>query len=183
MSIFSNLTKINLTGNDISEVYPNDISNEATEIFLAGNKFVGQVNFIPSSIIHYNVDNNDLEGSLPGLSSTTIKTCNVANNNFSGNVPNLSSCTLLVKFIANDNSFTGVAQNFLVDDSLIYLDLSNNNLSSGAIDRILGALVEAGASNGYVDLTGSNNGTRSATTGAGYVTTLTGSGWTVNVNT
>lgn len=82
-------------------------------------------------LVTLDLSNNDISGPLPTIffGTDTMAHINVAHNKFSGSVPQSVDSAPLRVVDLSDNLFTDSAGNTFTDNPLLYLDVSNNNLT------------------------------------------------------
>ncbi len=192
----------NLTGSDPDVTSCFDL----TQLYLHNNNFsaVGSPDISNNTKLEFvQFNDNDFQGELANLNGlTALKEINTAVNHFTGNIPEISGATGLEKMWCNNNDFTGSIPDLndnlaltLFNCSYNYLTgwagtgfpstfeklyANNNDLSSDTVDAILGALVTAGATNGQVNVGGTN--ATAGSSGISAKNTLTGRGWSVTIN-
>jgi len=143
-----------------------------------------------NSLEYFYCQNNALTGSLPELSSSLALTAfYCSNNKLNGIIPSLYN-TKLSTFYCNDNAITtytsasgtivGSSSYFPV--SLTYFDASNNSLSTGSVNSILHDFRYSGATNGYLNLSGSGNAPPSAVGQTDKTALQYSLGWEVYTN-
>ena len=157
----TNLTSVDCSRNNISQVFPDLSSNTNLRVFLCfRNQLSGNVFDISSNLNmdHFGVGINNLTGTIPSLSANTnLKTYNVqqqtpgltggfpsidnlldidivscTGNALSGSLPNLSNNTKLRIFQFASNSFTGNIPDLSNNTQLQLFECYNNNLSGYA---------------------------------------------------
>ena len=102
------------------------------------------------------------------------------NGTMTVNANTISSLTSATRLdILGAASFTVGSETW--SGTLTSINLSDNNMTQASVDNALGAVVNGGASNGSINLSGASNSAPSAT-GLAHKTTLEGRGWTVTVN-
>lgn len=203
----TNIVTYDISDNNLVGSDP-DISNCAnlTHFYIHNNTFsaVGSPDISNNPNLQFvQFNNNNFTGGLANLNGLTgLKEFNAATNEFIGNIPEISGATGLEKMYCNNNNFTGSIPDLNDNSALTILNCSyndltgwagtafpatfkilyanGNDLSSDTVDAILGALVTAGATNGIVNVGGTN-----ATAGSAGVTaknTLISRSWSVTVN-
>lgn len=124
-------------------------------------------------------DDNFLTGTLPDISSHPLMDRFTATGaqQLTGNIPDLSNCPSLQRYYVS-NTGSGLLTGFSggVPPTLTQFNANSNSLTQTAVDNLLQAFVDAGASNGVLNLTFN---TAPSATGYANVTTLQGRGWTV----
>lgn len=150
--------------------------------------------------------------SAPSLTSVNVSGCTALqelrldDSNFSGGFPNLSGADALIYMDIDQSGITGSVDisnlpvlegfDFSGNTGLTELIISDTQplggngyellvyncaLTQTAVDNILVALSESAVTNGYVDLSGGTNAAPGAA-GLAALTTLTGKGWSYDVN-
>ncbi|WMV15818.1 hypothetical protein MTR67_009203 [Solanum verrucosum] len=139
ISNLSSLWWLNLNTNSLSGVIPTEIGNlhKLKILYLQFNRLSGSIPeglFNISTLMAISLLTNNLSGSLPSASGywqTNLQLLNLGDNNIEGVIPtSISNSSNLWDLLLNDNKFSGQIPNSLGDlRHLVYLDLSNNNLS------------------------------------------------------
>lgn len=108
-------------------------------IYLHNNYFTGSVpGFNGDQFYYLYFQNNQFSGNIPVQSGSNIRRFYVHYNNLSGTIPSFSFCPRLEYAYFNNNSLTGCfTGSFSANTRLRRLELSNNNLSLGAIRNII----------------------------------------------
>tara|TARA_S200000501_G_scaffold358016_1_gene382313 strand:+ start:7166 stop:9661 length:2496 start_codon:yes stop_codon:yes gene_type:complete len=145
--------------------FPDLSTNEnLTYIWMQQNAFTGSIpSFLTNRNLHYiNLTQNNFDGSIPTFKNlnnlryifiqnnqlTTISEPESGltnlwyyyahNNNISGQIPDFSNCTALRYLTLYNNSFTAYKSGaFAKLYRIRYIDLSNNNLTQQALDKII----------------------------------------------
>ena len=122
---------------------------------------------------------NNLTGTIPSLTQNTgIITFSCGANYISGLIPDLSSNTIMTTFASyNNTGVTGYAGG-IFSSTLKNFQSQNCSLSQTAVDAILLGFVNAGATNGVLQLGGLNNSPPSSD-GYNNKSILQGRNWTV----
>jgi hypothetical protein len=108
-------------------------------IYLHNNYFVGNVpGFNGDQFYYLYLQNNQFSGTIPVQSGSQIRRFYVQYNNLSGTLPSFAFCPRLEYAYFNNNSLTGCfTGSFSTNVRIRRLELSNNNLSIGAIRNII----------------------------------------------
>ena len=145
--------------------FPDLSTNEnLTYIWMQQNAFTGSIpSFLTNRRLYYiNLTQNSFDGSIPSFKNlnslryiflqnnqlTTISEPEEGltnlwyyyahNNNLAGQIPDFSNCTVLRYLTLYNNSFTAYKPGaFAKLYRIRYIDLSNNNLSQQALDKII----------------------------------------------
>ena len=145
--------------------FPDLSTNEnLTYIWMQQNAFTGSIpSFLTNRRLYYlNLQQNSFDGSIPSFKNlnslryiflqnnqlTTISEPEEGltnlfyyyahNNNLAGQIPDFSNCTVLRYLTLYNNSFTAYKPGaFAKLYRIRYIDLSNNNLSQQALDKII----------------------------------------------
>ncbi|KAJ1427946.1 Leucine-rich repeat [Sesbania bispinosa] len=133
----NSLDTLDLSDNHLSGEIPKNISRVRSLRFLklSNNKLDGSLFPTLSNFDHLEqlyLDGNSLSGGIPSnFSSTTLLALDISNNNFVGKLPsragNLSKLEALC--MSNNHLEGSIPTNFVESKSLVYLDISQNNLS------------------------------------------------------
>jgi Leucine-rich repeat (LRR) protein len=165
-----------------------------------------------ANLLYVDISDNDITGlGTNSLTSVNLSGCTALqqlrldDSDFSAGVPDLSGLTSLVWFDMDQCNISGSLDlqglsslegfdlsgnieitNVTISSSQPLGDgfevlLSNNALTQTAVDDILVALAANSINNGYVQLDGGTNAAPGAT-GLAAITTLTGKGWSCDVN-
>jgi len=155
---------------------------------LQGNDISGNVHStIPSTLIVYNMDSNNLSGSLPTITTdyNNMGTYLLAFNSLSGDIPDLSdlgSSINNVNVTLSENSLSGVATDFAVNNKLKDFYVNNNNLTTAALDKILLEVDNAGRTSGTLDLRNNTGYPTGGASNANYINLTTSpKSWTVQI--
>jgi Leucine-rich repeat (LRR) protein len=86
-------------------------------------------------VTHLSLNNNQLSGSIPGLSALTqLSYLSLINNQLSGNIPDLSGLIQLDRLNLSYNQLSGAIPDLSALTQLRYLYLSNNQLNGSIPD-------------------------------------------------
>jgi len=148
-----NLTYINLSGNSIPQRFlgfKND--SLVTEFLVSDNSFAGVLPYVPKTAKFINVSNNDFFGQLPSLTGNSVIEKFVGDRNdsplpdpfdcFTGYIPSMEGCNSITHFSISGNSVIAVDSSFQVPASILYFDVSYNDLHITSIRKILKAFNE-----------------------------------------
>jgi hypothetical protein len=169
LSGLTNLILVDISDNDI----PGDSTNSLTSVNLSGCTALQQLR----------LDDSDFSAGVPDLSGLTslqyfdMDQCSISGSLDLQGLPSLEGFDLSGN-IGITNVTISSSQPLGNNFEII---LSNNALTQTAVDNILVELAANSINNGYVQL---NDGTNAAPGAAGLaaLTTLTGKGWSCDVN-
>lgn len=156
-----NIEEIQIQFNSIDQPIPNDTLAEFTALRIIATS-----------------GNSNMGGSFPTF-STSIEQIDFGGSGMSGDLPSLTSYTNLNKLWLYFNNF-GVPSGWAVPQTLTSVILYNNSFIATEVNRALVAFDNAGASNGSLNL----GGTNAAPTGSGITAknSLISKGWSVTTN-
>ena len=201
----TNVLAFRNVGNDSTGKLLEDISNKpALNVYnIISTNYKGPVHSpLPNpNFLRYVVSNNKLTGTLPDFDNSfncsNIQYYWVNNNNITGTLPSLeimssnytnsnTDTRQMVQLDFSNNSLDGLRDinNWTVNDRIIRLNLSNNNLPSSALDKIIiemdlyGAGSAVGGNQKFLYLN-RNPGTVSQSVINTNVASLRSKGWTV----
>lgn len=169
LSNLPNLTYVDISDCDI----PGTSTPSLTSVNVSGCTALEQLR----------LDDSDFSGGFPNLSGlNNLFYIDIDQSNISGSI-DLSGLPALVGFDLSDN--TGLTE-VIISSSQPLGDgeeilLYDCGLTQPAIDNILVALAANSVNGGYIDLTGVTNAAPGAA-GLAALTTLTGKGWSYDVN-
>lgn len=156
-----NLTHLALSDNQLTGSLPTQIGPVLTSLSVGNNQITGPVpeamfllsvfdagsnqlsgtlpeslSFVPSEMLTFAVENNQLEGSVPDyfFSATSLSTFNISNNQFSGDVPAQLTSVVSGTLDLSRNQFTGElsypvsCRNLIIFDNQITGSLPEFNL-------------------------------------------------------
>lgn len=189
-------TSANKTGLSFQHPYIGGNSS-MTHFILRNNDISGRVSMLPPSLQYYDMAHNNLSGELPTFAGLyDLIGFDIESNNIGKTLPSLVDCESLISFNGKDNDFYTLEQGFQISIgdssglSIRYFDISNNNLSQSAVERLLQAFDEvlspysAGDFSGegrYIDVSG-NPGATLTTRAEAYKTSIESFGWSVIVS-
>ncbi len=179
-----NLQYFDCSYNKISGSLPYFATNGFLQEFYCNNNFItastqGFNNNM--SLTTINCSNNAFSGSVYLQYVPNLTFFSASNNNFSGSIQSLSGCQNLQIFNISYNQLSDYTSSNM-PSSLIYFNAYQNNLSEGSIENIIKDIYEAGALNGYLNLSGSGNATASLTTLETASLLEINRGWQVELN-
>ena len=207
VSDFTNLQEIICDDNDLTEVkgYENNsnikflliaqnnltgpipdlsVLPNLTKCYFMVNQFTGpfpNVNGLNNlSVINCGV--NQLTGDIPDITTfglTSLTRWNIYSNNFTGELTGFSGTPSLEWILCENNNFTGFTGP--LPRTISQIRAHDNNFTQTAVDNILQAAVDAGSSNGALNVGGTGNSAPSAA-GIANKNILVGIGWTVTTN-
>lgn len=148
LSLFTELTGFYCTGHDIKTI--SDISNNVKlkKIDISDNQLT------------------QITTSLTG--NKNLQYFNCSKNKILAPIPDMNGDNVNLEYLDfSENNFTGLNNTFLPYQSspkykLKYLNLSNNNLNSNAVDTIISSIYDNNTNGGYLNLSGNNNSPPSA---------------------
>lgn len=183
----SNLATLLMYANNLTGTLPSDLSNmtNLNAFYCNENQLTGPLPNLNglSNLFIINCGDNQLSGPIPDISTfglTTLIRFNIYGNNFTGTLTGFQSGAPSLQWIyCYNNNFTGFTGG--VPGTLFQFLAFNNNFTQTAIDNILQAFVDAGSSNGTLNVGGTGNSTPSAA-GTTNKNTLIGRGWSVTTN-
>nr|XP_018673670.1 PREDICTED: protein STRUBBELIG-RECEPTOR FAMILY 3 isoform X2 [Musa acuminata subsp. malaccensis] len=142
LGIFSSITTIDLSNNNIGSGIPENLPLTLQKFFLSANQFTGS---IPSSLskltllTDMSVNNNHLTGVLPDAFSslTGLINLDLSVNNISGQLPpSMGSLSSLTTLHVQNNQFSGILD-VLEDLPLKDLNIENNLFSGPVPEKLL----------------------------------------------
>jgi len=169
LSGLTNLTDVDISDNDI----PGTGTSSLTSVNLSGC----------TALEELRLDDSDFSAGIPNLSGlTSLRYFDMDQCNISGSL-DLQGLPSLEGFDLSGNieiTNVTISSSQPLGDGFEVI-LSNNALTQTAVDDILVALAANSINNGYVQL---NDGTNAVPGAAGLaaITTLTGKGWSCDVN-
>ncbi|KAJ0980460.1 hypothetical protein J5N97_008715 [Dioscorea zingiberensis] len=132
----SNLLSINLSNNQIKGKLPSSLEhlNNLVYVDLSGNSFEGSLPQFPSKVEDLLLFSNNITGSISATlcSLKNLKVLDLSENHMTGEIPDCWNQSLHSKLFAmdlSDNYFSGTIPHTICSQSLVYLHLSNNDLS------------------------------------------------------
>lgn len=165
-------------------------STNLKKLIIPNNKLTGTFSINNSNLRRVEVENNELTG-VSGLVLPKAWKLHLQGNDIIGTVPDFSNCPKLSNINLSNNGFTGYQVSSLNDNvNLKNLNVTNNNLSEGAAQRILEDMLEnwnADDRGGVtISLTGNPNVRESRLIkiqpAAGIISFLRSKGWTILMN-
>ena len=169
LSGLTNLLYVDISDNDI----PGTGTSSLTSVNLSGS----------TALEELRLDDSDFSAGVPDLSGlTSLVWFDMDQCNISGSL-DLQGLSSLEGFDLNSNigiTNVTISSSQPLGDGFEVL-LNNNDLTQTAVDDILVALAANSINNGYVQLDGGTNAAPGAT-GLAAITTLTGKGWSYDVN-
>ena len=183
----SNLAILLMYTNNLTGTLPSDLSNmtNLSGFYCNENQLTGPLPNLNglSNLFIINCGDNQLSGPIPDISTfglTTLIRFNIYGNNFTGTLTGFQSGAPSLQWIyCYNNNFTGFTGG--VPGTLSQFLAFNNNFTQTAVDNILQAFVDAGGSNGILNVGGTGNSAPSAA-GIANRSILAGRGWTVFTN-
>jgi len=128
----STLAKKNTTRNAAGAIPPSyGPSSRLQHLHLRGHRLSGPLPRLPHTLQLLDVSHNQLDGTFPDLSNTTLLDyVDVSNNRLGGALPrSLESDTPALDYLdASSNRLTGRLEDVSLPASLVYADLSNNTI-------------------------------------------------------
>ncbi|XP_054806764.1 brassinosteroid LRR receptor kinase [Prosopis cineraria] len=138
LSSCKKLTHLNVSSNEFSGPVPSLPADSLRFLYLAGNKFHGQIPEgladLCTTLVELDLSSNFLSGAVPRRFSTcsSLELFDISKNKFSGELPIdiFSKMSSLKKLVLSFNGFVGnLPDNLSKLTSLESLDLSSNNFS------------------------------------------------------
>ena len=146
----TNLTGLYLHSTNINGNLPNLVSNQSLYYLRGSNcSFSGTVPLWTTNALRYVfLYGNSISGSLPILQTPYLYYLYLQNNQISGNLPSMAGAIRLQRLYLNSNQISGYIPGALkYNNSLSIIDLSNNQLPSGAGGPLIDDLFENYVSN------------------------------------
>jgi len=127
-----------LTGTQISGQMPQfSNANYITKIQMFDNMLEGAFTFDSGTVTEINVQNNEFT-SASVIRCEKLSILNLADNNIGGVFPDMSVCAKLSKlYLQNNNIVEYQLGSLSTNTNITNVDLSNNNLTTGAVKRLL----------------------------------------------
>lgn len=133
LEYLTSLTKLDLSGNQLSGILPAKILSNVSEIDLSENILEGELpTDISNSLVSINLSSNKLSGSIPVEvgNAVQLQTIDFSNNQLTGEIPTqIGNLTELKNLDLSGNQIIGSVPNEISTTQLINVDLSRNKLT------------------------------------------------------
>ena len=106
--------------------------------------FTGSLPVLPSSVMQFRCEDNQLTGSIPNFTSNKkLNAYFCHKNQLVGNIPDLAALQSLNQFVCNNNNLSGFSGGVPTGPGFGRFEAHNNSLTQSAVDAILAAFVDA----------------------------------------